>query len=288
MPNLMALPNFTFVGYSKKRNRLERWRASWVKHLPAPANSQLLNEAQQTMPLQWRSRPVNPPLLSPMNRRATIQSSVMTHRRQRQEPASATSKFEAMAMLEPQNKKVLMEVSVKTVKSILNRQQLKQTERTNLLIQLLSESQVKSTYQVRIGTRINLAHISNSEKSTTTTSLQGLISLLTVLKFKPYSTWYITNFKPRLTKLVFHFFLTVSPSFNRIHRSIQSTTYYWAEDESPNMLTQIKIKMCPSLKNKRKYFWDQPNYHLFLHIESFSGVWPFTFFLTNINHKQWR
>lgn len=50
-----------------------------------------------------------------------------------------------MAMLEPQNKKVLMEVSVKTVMSILNRQQLKQTKQTNPLIQLLSESQVKST-----------------------------------------------------------------------------------------------------------------------------------------------
>lgn len=48
-------------------------------------------------------------------------------------------------MLEPQNKKVLMEVSVKTVMSILNRQQLKQTKQTNPLIQLLSESQVKST-----------------------------------------------------------------------------------------------------------------------------------------------
>lgn len=55
------------------------------------------------------------------------------------------SKFEAMATLEPQNKKVLMEVSVKTVMSILNRQQLKQTKQTNPLIQLLSESQVKST-----------------------------------------------------------------------------------------------------------------------------------------------
>lgn len=168
----MALPNFTFVGYSKKRTRLERWHASRVKHLPAPANCQLLSEAEQNTLLQWRSRPVNPPLLSPVNWRATtIQSSVMAHRRQRQEPASATSKFEAMATLEPQNKKVIMEVSVKTVKWVLNRQQLKQTERTNPLIQLLSESQVKSTYRVRIGTRINLTHISNSEKSTTTTSV---------------------------------------------------------------------------------------------------------------------
>lgn len=171
MLNLMALPNFTFVGYSKKRTRLERWHASRVKYLPAPINCQLLSEVEQNTLLQWRSRPVNPPLLSPVNWRATIQSSVMAHRRQRQEPASATSKFEAMAMLEPQNKKVLMEVSVKTVKSVLNRQQLKQTERTNPLIQLLSESQVKSTCQVRIGTRINLTHISNSEKTTTTTSV---------------------------------------------------------------------------------------------------------------------
>lgn len=67
-------PNFTFVGYSKKRTRLERWQASWVKHLPAPANCQLLSEAQQSTPLQWRSHPVNPPLLSSMNWRATTQS----------------------------------------------------------------------------------------------------------------------------------------------------------------------------------------------------------------------
>lgn len=182
-----------------------------------------------------------------------------------------------------------MEVSVKTVMSILNRQQLKQTKRTNPLIQLLSESQVKSTSSGKNrDQKKSYTHFQQWEKYYHHFCLQGLISLLTVFKFKPYSTWYSTNFKPRLTKLVFHFFLTVSPSFNRIHKSIQSTTHYWAEDESPNMLTQIKIKMCPSLKNKSKYFWDQPNYHLFLHIESISGVWPFTFFLTNINHKQWQ
>lgn len=117
-------------GLFQEKDQTKRWHASWVKHLPAPANCQLLNEAQQNMPLQWRSHPVNPPLLSPMNWRATIQSSVMAHRRQRQEPASATSKFEVMAMLEPQNKKVLMEVSVKTVKSILNRQQLDWTNKS--------------------------------------------------------------------------------------------------------------------------------------------------------------